>query len=143
LLAIYITPECRYGDHQVPRLDEVFKKSGVPTHTFVPPAEYDRVAVALKTPGRGIIVEGPSGIGKTSCVRRTIDDVGLEASCLFLSARKKSDVELISELPSIKKIGVVVVDDFHRLPSVEKNKLTDFIKVLADEEEQESKVILG
>jgi hypothetical protein len=126
----------------VPRLDEVFKKSGVPTHTFVPPAEYDRVAVALKTPGRGIIVEGPSGIGKTSCVRRTIDDVGLEASCLFLSARKKSDVELISELPSIKKIGVVVVDDFHRLPSVEKNKLTDFIKVLADEEEQESKVIL-
>ena len=34
----------------MPRLDEVFKKSGVPTHTFVPPAEYDRVAVALKRP---------------------------------------------------------------------------------------------
>jgi hypothetical protein len=126
----------------VPRLDEVFKKSGVPTHTFVPPAEYDRVTVALKTPGRGIIVEGPSGIGKTSCVKRTIDDAGLAGSCLFLSARKRNDAELISELPLMKRVGVVVIDDFHRLPSVEKNKLTDFIKVLADEEEQESKVIL-
>jgi Holliday junction resolvasome RuvABC ATP-dependent DNA helicase subunit len=104
----------------VPRLDEVFKKSGVPTHTFVSPAEYDRVAVSLKTPGRGIIIEGPSGIGKTSCVKRTIDDIELADFCLFLSARRESDAELIAELPSMSKIGVVVVDDFHRLPSAEK-----------------------
>lgn len=126
----------------MPRLDEVFKKSGVPTHTFVPPAEYDRVAVALRTPGRGIIVEGPSGIGKTSCVKRALDDAGLSESCLFLSARKRADTELIAELPSMRSIGVVVVDDFHRLPDAEKASLTDFVKVLADEEDQESKVIL-
>lgn len=126
----------------MPRLDEVFKKSGVPTHTFVAPSEYDRVAVALQTPGRGIIIEGPSGIGKTSCIKRALDDIGLSGSSLFLSARKQSDAELISELPSMKSIGVVVVDDFHRLPEVEKAKLTDFVKLLADEEESESKVIL-
>lgn len=126
----------------MPRLDEVFKKSGVPTHTFVPPVEYDRVAVALRTPGRGIIVEGPSGIGKTSCVKRALEDAGLSESCLFLSARKPSDNELIAELPSMRSIGVVVVDDFHRLPDPEKAALTDFVKVLADEEDQESKVIL-
>ncbi len=126
----------------MPRLDEVFKKSGVPTHTFVPPAEYDRVAVALRTPGRGIIVEGPSGIGKTSCVKRALDDAGLSESCLFLSARKRADIELIAELPSMRSIGIVVVDDFHRLPDAEKASLTDFVKVLADEEDQHSKVIL-
>ncbi|MDR5893156.1 TIR domain-containing protein [Halomonas mongoliensis] len=126
----------------MPRLDEVFKKSGVPTHTFVPPSEYDRVAVALRTPGRGIIVEGPSGIGKTSCIKRAIDDVGLSDSCLFLSARKQTDADLISELPAMKNIGIVVVDDFHRLPDADKLKLTDFVKLLADEEEQESKIIL-
>ncbi|WP_081711970.1 TIR domain-containing protein [Halomonas sp. PBN3] len=126
----------------MPRLDEVFKKSGVPTHTFVPPSEYDRVAVALRTPGRGIIVEGPSGIGKTSCIKRAIDDVGLSDTCLFLSARKQTDADLISELPAMNNIGTVVVDDFHRLPDADKLKLTDFVKLLADEEEQESKIVL-
>jgi hypothetical protein len=126
----------------MPRLDEVFKKSGVPTHTFVPPLEYDRVTVALRTPGRCMIVEGPSGIGKTSCVKRAIEDVGLSSSCLFLSTRKAADVELINDLHTMQRIGVVVVDDFHRLPASSKQTLTDFVKVLADEEDESSKVIL-
>ena len=71
----------------MPRIDEVFKKSGVPTHTFVPPLEYERVLVALQTPGRCMIIEGPSGIGKTSCVKKALDNTGLAASCLMLSAR--------------------------------------------------------
>jgi hypothetical protein len=126
----------------MPRLDEVFKKSGVPTHTFVPPNEFDRVLVALKTPGRGLIVEGPSGIGKTSCVKKALETAGLSDSSLLLSARKTSDQDLIRELPSMRKIGVVVVDDFHRLRDDAKRELTDFIKILADEEETDSKVVL-
>src|SRR5690606_19975472 len=80
-------------------LEDVFKKSGVPTHTFVAPLEYDRVLVSLRTPGRCIVVEGPSGIGKTSCIKKAIDDSGLGDSCLFLSGRKQSDLEIIKELP--------------------------------------------
>ena len=126
----------------MPRIDEVFKKSGVPTHTFVAPVEYERVTVALQTPGRGIIVEGPSGIGKTSCIKKALEEVSLAGSCLFLSARKPSDAELIKELPTMRSIGVVVVDDFHRLPTLAKQQLTDFVKTLADEEDLSSKVIL-
>lgn len=126
----------------MPRIDEIYKKSGVPTHTFVAPAEYGRVLVALNTPGRCMIIEGPSGIGKTSCVKKAVEDAGMASSCLFLSARKPADAELIQELPSMKSIGVVVVDDFHRLPNEAKQKLTDFVKTLADEEEESSKVIL-
>lgn len=126
----------------MPRLDEVFKKSGVPTHTFVPPFEYDRVVVALRTPGRCMIVEGPSGIGKTSCIKRALEDIGLTSSCLFLSARKTSDIELIKALHTMKGIGVVVVDDFHRLPPSSKQDLTDFVKIPADEEDETSKIIL-
>lgn len=126
----------------MPRIDEVFKKSGVPTHTFVAPVEYERVAVALQTPGRGIIVEGPSGIGKTSCIKKALEDVALADSCLFLSARKPGDTDLIKELPSMNSIGVVVIDDFHRLPTAAKQQLTDFVKTLADEEDVGSKVIL-
>lgn len=126
----------------MPRIDEVFKKSGVPTHTFVPPLEYERVLVALQTPGRCMIVEGPSGIGKTSCIKKALDDSGLAASCLMLSARKPGDVDLIRALPTMRSIGVVVVDDFHRLPTIAKQHLTDFVKTLADEEDDTSKVIL-
>ena len=126
----------------MPRIDEVFKKSGVPTHTFVPPVEYERVIVALQTPGRGVIVEGPSGIGKTSCIKKALEELGFSESCLFLSARKPTDADLISELPMMRNIGVVVVDDFHRLSELAKQKLTDYVKTLADEEDLSSKVIL-
>lgn len=89
-----------------------------------------------------MIVEGPSGIGKTSCIRKALDDTGTADSCLFLSARKPADIELIKELPNMRSIGVVIVDDFHRLPSRSKQQLTDFVKTLADEEDETSKVIL-
>jgi len=156
VLAAWVSEHCNRGTwcwggaivadiqrrRRILRIDEVFKKSGVPTHTFVQPAEYDRVLVSLKTPGRCMIIEGPSGIGKTSCVKKAIEDTGLSDSCLFLSARKPEDAGLIKELPSMRAIGVVVVDDFHRLPTEAKQQLTDFIKTLADEEDQSSKVIL-
>ena len=126
----------------MPRIDEVFKKSGVPTHTFVPPQEYDRVVVALSTPGRCMIIEGPSGIGKTSCIRKALEDSGQYDSALLLSARRPSDLDVIRALHTMRSVGVVVVDDFHRLPAEAKQQLTDYVKVLADEEDESSKVIM-
>lgn len=127
---------------EMPRIDEVFKKSGLPTHTFVPPHEYDRVVVALNTPGRCMIVEGPSGIGKTSCVKKALEDNDQAKSALLLSARRPSDIDVITELHTMGSVGVVVVDDFHRLPTAAKQQLTDYVKLLADEEDESSKVIL-
>lgn len=72
-----------------PRLEEVFKTSGVPTYTFVEPPEYTKMLVALRTKGRSLIIEGPSGIGKTTCVQKAIDEVGLRSKVLILSTRKK------------------------------------------------------
>eukprot|EP01035_Chromulina_nebulosa_P009986 gene9986-13456_t len=126
----------------MPRIDEVFKKSGVPTHTFVEPEEYDRVRVAIQTPGRGVIIEGPSGIGKTSCIKKALDETGLADSCLFLSGRKQGDIPLINELPTMAAIGIVIIDDFHRLPASSKQKITDFAKTLADDEDTTSKIVL-
>jgi len=126
----------------VPRIDEVFKKSGVPTHTFVPPLEYERVLVALRTPGRCMIVEGPSGIGKTSCIKTALANTTLIDSSLLLSGRKPEDIPIIDDLPSMRSVGVVVIDDFHRLSAESKKQLTDYVKTLADEEDETSKLIL-
>jgi hypothetical protein len=93
-----------------PRLEEVFKLSGVPTHTFVRPVEHPRLLVALRTAA-----------------------VGSFRGCLRLSARRRDDVDLISALPEMSDVGTVVVDDFHRLPETQREQLADFLKPLTDE----------
>lgn len=41
-------------------LEEVFRLSGMPTYTFVEPTRYREIKVAVRTPGRCIVLEGPS-----------------------------------------------------------------------------------
>lgn len=123
-------------------LEKVFKRSGMPTYTFVKPDEYTRLLVALRTAGRCVVVEGPSGIGKTTAVLQAIDELGLKDKALILSARKKEDVDLIDEITSMKEIGMVVIDDFHRLGEENKEKLSNFMKYLADSESETSKVVV-
>ncbi len=126
----------------MPLLEEVFKLSGVPTITFVEPAEYDALKVSIRTPGRCSVIEGPSGIGKTSCVIRVLQELGADGKAIQLSGRKPSDAELIEALPTMGDIGVVIVDDFHRLPVPTKDAIAQFMKTLADEEHQNSKLVL-
>ncbi len=128
--------------HVNTRLEEVFKIGGSPTHTFVHPVEYPALLVALRTPGRGVVIEGPSGIGKTTSVTRALGELGLADKVVSLSARKPADQDMIRELPNIKDFGTVIIDDFHRLQDATKQSIADLMKVLADEERQNSKVVI-
>jgi len=124
-----------------PELHEVFTISGIPKYTFVKPKEYPRLLMALKTPGRGIVVEGPSGIGKTTAITKAIEEVAVATKVLKLSARVREDVNIIKQLPEMQPLGTVVIDDFHKLPDNEKRLIADLMKVLADEGKADSKVI--
>src|SRR6185503_2368607 len=97
------------------KLEDVFKIGGTPTHTFVHPVEYPALLVALRTPGRGVVIEGPSGIGKTTSVTRALAELHLADKVVSLSARKPADLDLIRALPTIDNFGTVIIDDFHRL----------------------------
>jgi len=123
------------------KLEDVFKRSGIPTYTFVQPIEYNKLYVALRTAGRGLVIEGPSGIGKTTCVLKVIEHLGLDQKALKLSGRKPDDIEFVKHLPSMSSIGIVLIDDFHRLPDGLKANIADFMKTLADEEKEDSKVV--
>jgi hypothetical protein len=125
-----------------PKLEEVFKRSGVPRITFVRPVEYDKLLVALRTPGRGVIIEGPSGIGKTTAVSAALTDLGIDRNVLSLSARKREDRELIAALPEMGGLGIVLIDDFHRLERTVQASIADFLKILADEERETTKLII-
>lgn len=126
------------------RLEEVFKLSGVPEVTFVEPVEFPRLLVALRTPGRGIVIEGPSGIGKTSAVTKAFDRLGDDWStgALRLSARRQGDRDLIAELPTMSDAGVVVIDDFHRLDADVRLQIADYLKILADEGQEDTKIVV-
>ena len=124
-------------------LEDVYKTSGIPTHTFVEPPEYTKLIVALRARGRGVIIEGPSGIGKTTCVIKAIEKSNNDKDILILSSRKIDDVEYIRELPNLGgNLGVVIIDDFHKLSDEIKQSLSDYMKVLADEDIEDTKIVL-
>ncbi|MEB3355815.1 MAG: TIR domain-containing protein [Synechococcales bacterium] len=124
------------------KLEEVFKLSGIPSYTFVEPKEYNKLLVSLRTPGRGVVIEGPSGIGKTTAVYQALERLGLNNNVTTLSARKKGDIELIEALRDFQNVGTVLVDDFHRLSDDTKASIADLLKIFADEEREDSKLII-
>lgn len=123
-------------------LEDVFKTSGTPTYTFVPPVEYTRLKVYLRSPDRGLIVEGPSGIGKTTSIIKALEELGLSSEVLLLSARKAKDIEFIKQISSLKEFGTIIIDDFHKLDDSIKEDLADFMKVVADTGDYGIKLIL-
>jgi hypothetical protein len=126
------------------KLQEVFVLSGPPEYTFVQPVEYTGLLVALQTDGRSIVIEGPSGIGKTTSVEKAIAQAGLQHKVLKLSARKVEDAKFIADLADNLPLGTVLIDDFHRLDDEAKKSVADLMKTLADEGAAHSKlVVLG
>lgn len=123
-------------------LEDVFKTSGIPTYTFVKPSEYNKILISLRTKGRCLVVEGPSGIGKTTCVVKVIEELGLNKKVTALTARKKEDLDMILMLPDFDNLGTVIIDDFHLLEIDLKSSIADYMKILADEERENDKLIL-
>jgi hypothetical protein len=123
-------------------LGDVFKISGVPTLTFVRPVEYPRLIANLRVAGRGLVVEGPSGIGKTTAIEGAIAEEGLANRVVKLSARRSEDVEYIKILPEMKDPGIVILDDFHKLGADDQERIADYMKYLADRELVGTKVIV-
>jgi hypothetical protein len=125
-----------------PRLEDVFKISGVPTHTFVEPSEFPALKVSLRSPGRGVVVEGPSGIGKSTAVTSALRSLGIDRDVTPLSARRPGDVGYIELIPEMTDFGVVIIDDFHVLDDDIRGRIADLLKTLADSEDPNSKLII-
>ncbi|GAA3396526.1 hypothetical protein GCM10020369_73550 [Cryptosporangium minutisporangium] len=123
-------------------LEEVFKRSGTPTLTFVEPPDFARFVSALRAPGRGIVLEGPSGIGKTTLLVRAIERLDPRLSPTVLSGRRRADLPRIARLPDGHQ-GTIAVDDVHRLPHALRTELVDYLKVLADEESDSKLILIG
>jgi hypothetical protein len=127
-----------------PELHDVFKRSGIPTVTFVEPEDFDRLTLSLRQPGRGIVIEGPSGIGKTSALRQAFKNLEADTALdgvTFLNARRPDEVERIHALQSWHH-GTVAIDDFHRLEPALRDQLGNYVKYLGDAERDDRRIVL-
>ncbi len=133
-------------------LNDVFVKSGFPHVTFVEREDFELLKLSLTQSGRGIVIEGPSGVGKTTALKKAIDEVRFEQkdrkrsskiSGIFsmLTARDPGDRDKLESLPKWHQ-GTVVIDDFHRLEAPLREKIADYLKYLADVEPDSKKLVI-
>lgn len=104
-------------------LEEVFRTEGVPEFTFVRPPNFGELLVDIRNPGKPVIVEGQSGTGKTTAVKKIIEESLPTAGFEYLSARRSKDMPRIVELANAAPKGNFIVDDFHRLDNVTQSKI--------------------
>ena len=114
-------------------LEDVFRTEGVPEFTFVRPPNFGELLVDIRNPGKPVIVEGQSGTGKTTTVKKIIEESLPDAKFKHLSARRSKDFPQILEIANTSPKGNFIIDDFHRLDNVTQSKIADIIKIAAEE----------
>jgi hypothetical protein len=127
-------------------LEEVFRTEGLPQFTFVPPPNYNEIMLDIRRPGKPVILEGQSGTGKTTCVRRIIDQLDDQSATEYLTARNPVHISRIEKIVSEQTAGRFVIDDFHRLAQHLQEMIADVAKVsaeLGNEVELPKLIIIG
>ena len=109
----------------MPLLEEVFCRSGTPTLTFVEPDRFNEIKVAIRTPGRCVVIEGPWH-RQNNDSKQVVEALGRVDEVINLSARRPKDIEAIRDLPNREYFGIAIIDDFHRLPPDLKSSISDF-----------------
>src|SRR3989442_10884191 len=112
-------------------VEEVFVTEGLPQFTFVKPPNFNEILLDIRHPGKPVVVEGQSGTGKTTCVRKILENLG-GSGPEYLTARSANDLHRIEEVAREGRPGRFVIDDFHRLASDTQAQLADRAKFAAE-----------
>ena len=81
------------------KLEDVFKTVGLPPYTYVKPPYYGEVRADITQAGKHLLIEGPSGIGKTCVAFKVFEELAFEQDkdFLYVSCRDASAVATIDE----------------------------------------------
>ncbi|MEZ0261349.1 MAG: AAA family ATPase, partial [Alphaproteobacteria bacterium] len=114
-------------------VEEVFRTEGIPEFTFVKPPNFNEILVDIRTVGKPVIIEGQSGTGKTTTVKKIIEEFLTGKPFKYLSARKSQDMQQILDISENKVKGHFIIDDFHRLNADIQEKIANLIKISAEQ----------
>lgn len=119
-------------------VEEVFVTEGVPQYTFIPPPNFNEIFLDVRRAGKPVVIEGQSGTGKTTCIKKIIEKLSRLEETHYLTARKAEDVTKIDNLVAAPYSGTFVIDDFHRLASNLQIALANIAKTAAEQAEANS-----
>lgn len=122
------------------KLADVFKTVGLPPYTYVKPAYYGEVRADISQPGKHLLIEGPSGIGKTCVAFKVFEELGWKNGehLSYVSCRDADGSDRISEFFAVAGRGeiprppVMVVDDFHLLSVGRRAEIGSSLKRMSD-----------
>lgn len=131
-------------------LGDVFRTAGVPEVNYVEPHFLRLIRVNLATPASTLVVEGPSGIGKTTAVKAALDDLierggrdYLEHPPQWIRGTNDAEVNRLIATPAGELRGVIIVDDFHRIyPFNKRDDLSDRLKEFSDSDNSNAKFVV-
>lgn len=135
------------------RLEDVFKTVGLPPYTYVKPAHYGEVKADILQTGKHLLIQGPSGIGKTCVVYKIFEELGYvkDKDYAYISCRDSDAEKRISAFFEVVDAGgkcsakIFVIDDFHILPAQRRSEIGSVLKRLSDrafEEKEPAKTVL-
>ena len=87
----------------------------------------------VRRPGKPVVIEGQSGTGKTTCIKKILDHIGSDLSAKYLSARDAANVAEIGNVATGRIPGTFVIDDYHRLALDVQQALGNIAKLAADQ----------
>ena len=105
------------------KLENVFKTVGLPPYTYVKPAHYGEVRADVAQPGKHLLIEGPSGVGKTCVAFKAFEELNWakDTDYAYVSCRDPDAEEAVVKFFETCKAGgtpspaVIFIDDFHLL----------------------------
>ena len=97
-------------------IDKIFSVSGIPSSTFVKPAQFVELLHMLRTHGTIVIVEGPVGVGKTTAVHKALSELGMERLVTWTSGAGREAPTRLNQIFVRARTGHGVIDDFDMLP---------------------------
>jgi Cdc6-like AAA superfamily ATPase len=73
------------------KLEDVFKTVGLPPYTYIKPPYYGEVRADITQPGKHLLIEGPSGIGKTCVAFKAFEELKFEQNKDFRCECRRND----------------------------------------------------
>jgi hypothetical protein len=129
-------------------INEIFRIDGPPAFTFVEPPQFAEIRLALRTMGTGLIVEGPSKAGKSTAIRKVMDDlsVPLGDQIWWHGHRMPPLAEfgrMLDRLVGASHDTWLFIEDVHRIANGRyRRELGSAMKVLADQSVRHAKITL-